>query len=92
MKVIFSEHGNDIVGIELTRRNLETLLLKLDREDSARTIAKLAINPHRTRAHDVYVTAVENEAHYEAEGRPAGEMHPAEEMRITRPTTGVALA
>jgi hypothetical protein len=81
MKAIIE--GDRIVGIELTRRNLETLLLKLDREDSQRTIAKLTPGGY------FLVMSVENDAHYEAEGRPAGEMHAAEETLISRPTTGV---
>lgn len=86
MKAVYE--NNELVGIELTRRNLETLLLKLERADSERTITKLFVNDHRTRAIQFAVTAVENEAHYA--DRPAGEMHPAEEPHLSRPETGVA--
>lgn len=86
MKPVYAH--NELVGVELTRRNLETLLLKLEREDSQRTIVKLFVNPHRTRAIQFAVTAVENEAHYA--DRPAGRMHEAEEPFLSQPDTGVA--
>jgi hypothetical protein len=47
---------NGVVVLELSRRNLETLLEKLDDPFSAKTL----ISPER----DVIVTAVENEEHY----------------------------
>jgi hypothetical protein len=50
--------------LELTRRNLEILLAKLDDPESARTI----IGPEN----NFMVRAVENEAHYA--NRPAGPM------------------
>jgi hypothetical protein len=56
------------VAIELTRRNLEILLAKLDDPDSVRMIVK------EDRIGRVVVRAVENEAHYEAEGREPGPM------------------
>jgi hypothetical protein len=51
-------------GIELTRRNLEVLLAKLDMPGSARTL----IAPES----DFWVRAVENETHYT--GRDSGVM------------------
>jgi hypothetical protein len=51
-----SEEEKEIIGVELTRRNLEVLLAKLDMPDSARTI----IDPTDT----IFVRAVENEVHY----------------------------
>jgi hypothetical protein len=53
MDVVMS-HGR-VVRVELTRRNLEVLLAKLDMPDSARTIERQGIS----------VRAVENEAHYQ---------------------------
>lgn len=56
--------GNTPV-LELTRRNLTTLLLKLDDPLSGKTL----IAPGR----GIIVTAVENEEHYS--DREAGEVH-----------------
>lgn len=52
--------------VELTRRNLEVLLAKLDDPESQRTI----IDPDWM----IGVRAVENEAHYDAEAREPGDM------------------
>ncbi len=60
MRHIIEEHR-----IELTRRNLEILLAKLDDPLSARTIADGTTG--------FRITAVENDAHYAT--RPAGEMY-----------------
>lgn len=48
--------------LELTRRNLETLLAKLDDPNSRRTLIKWE-DPEDGDAH-IEVVAVENEAHY----------------------------
>lgn len=89
MKAIW-ENGQ-IVGYELTRRNLEALLAKLDQPDgvSQRTLTKLAVDSDDGRVIDFFVRAVPNEEHYEAEGRPAGMMYPREEAKISKPSTGV---
>jgi len=58
MRVVHFSTESRSVFIELTRRNLEVLLAKLDDETSARTIIK-SDKPGR-----VEVRAVENEAHY----------------------------
>jgi len=75
------------VFVELTRRNLEALLMKLDlpEGESACTISKPSDDQKLT----LFVKAVEDEQHYEQEGRPAGMMHPREERKLTKPTTGV---
>lgn len=52
--------------LELTRRNLEVLLEKLDMEGSRRTI----VDPD----HKIAVTAVENKEHYARENRRPGAM------------------
>lgn len=59
--------GDDIgfPTVELTRRNLEMLLLKLDDPDSARTIID--------GEYKIAVRAVENEEHYGK--RPPGTMY-----------------
>jgi len=62
MKYIETEH--QLPTLELTRRNLEGLLAKLDDPNSARTL----IDPDNK----IYVKAVENEEHYA--NRPAGPM------------------
>ena len=60
MKYIDNE--DDYPILELTRRNLESLLLKLDDPQSARTL----IDPDRR----IMVRAVENQEHYS--GRDPG--------------------
>lgn len=57
-------------GVELTRRNLEVLLAKLDMPGSARTIVKDGFS----------VRAVENDDHYAAEGREPGPMLVGEDI------------
>jgi len=57
VKVIFGDHPigrGEPVGVELSRRNLEVLLAKLDDPVSERTIWQPGL----------YVKAVENEVHY----------------------------
>lgn len=65
--------------VELTRRNLEALLVKLNGHppNSACTIMNDGWR----------VKAVENAAHYA--DRPAGVMHDETEVAISRPETGV---
>lgn len=81
--------------IFLSRRNLQALLNKLDRvgqgEKSACTIVKYQQEgkAYRQTLKAVSIVAVEDEAYYGAQGRPAGEMHPSEEAVIGRPSTGV---
>lgn len=67
MRVIGGFDGNTH-EVELSRRNLEVLLAKLDMPDSHRTIEK----------DGVYVTAVENVEHYA--DREPGEMLVDEEV------------
>lgn len=52
MKTVRNDNG-DVLGVELTRRNLTILLEKLDMPDSARTISQ-----------DIFITAVEDDVHY----------------------------
>ena len=58
MKVLFFDTERRVALVELSRRNLEVLLAKLDDESSARTIIKV------DKAGTVEVKAVENEKHY----------------------------
>lgn len=57
----------DLPMVELTRRNLEILLLKLDDPRSLCTL----IDPD----HRIAVRAVQNDAHYKAENRVCGAMY-----------------
>lgn len=61
--------------VELTRRNLEVLLAKLDDPASARTL----IDPDDL----IAIRAVENDEHYKAENRVPGPVY--------MPTTGMTL-
>jgi hypothetical protein len=59
-------HETRLHVLELTRRNLETLLAKLDDPNSARTLVD--------GARWVIVKAVENEEHYD-DHRPPGDVY-----------------
>jgi len=69
----------------LSRRNLLSLLHKLDREaageDTQCAIIKhKGVSPHYQQTMDsVMIIAVDDTVYYEAQNRPAGEMHPLEE-------------
>lgn len=75
--------GNEVM-VELTERNLEALLAKvrLPEGESSCMIYSRA-NPDYV----LFVRAVKNEEHYG--DRPAGRMHPREEIHLSRPDTGV---
>lgn len=80
----------------LSRRNLITLLSKLDRdnsgEDTACTIIKnqqVDSPAYRQTMKSIAVIAVQDEDYYGAQNRPAGEMHPADEVKLHKPETGV---
>lgn len=81
--------------IYLSRRNLLTLLSKLDRDangdDTARAILKYQqpTPQYRQTMDTVMVIAVQDEDYYVAQKRSAGEMHPAEEAVISKPSTGI---
>jgi hypothetical protein len=66
-----------VVRVELTERNLRTLLFKLEREDSLRTLEIIAQGDP---PYIVQVVAVDNEAHYS--DRDPGRVHPEEEARL----------
>lgn len=85
--------------IYLSRRNLVALLSKLDRleagEDTACTIIKHR-NPeaveYQQTMDDCAVVAVPDNAFYNAQQRPAGQMVEAEEVKLAKPQWGVAPA
>lgn len=77
----------------LTRRNLLTLLAKLDRDGrgdtSARTIVKQdTVHPVYPCSDVIYVTAVEDSDYYT--DRKPGVMHPAEEENLKGITAFIA--
>lgn len=84
--------------IYLSRRNLVALLAKLDAEaagiQTACTIIKhRQPSPAYQQTMDaIAVIAVQDEEFYGAQSRPAGEMHPREEMQLDKPSTGVQFA
>lgn len=67
--------------VTLSKRNLETLLAKLERADSMRMLIR---QPEPGVV--LTVTAEDNDEHYR--DRPAGEVHPIEETQVSRPATG----
>ena len=72
MNVTVDEYGTIIVI--LSRRNLQTLLLKLDVEDSMKTLTRA------TEGGYLMVVAEENDIHYG--DRTPGPMHPREEEKL----------
>lgn len=82
--------------IYLSRRNLQALLSKLDRqargEHTHCTIIKHrneAVVEYQQTMDDVMVVAVEDEAYYSAQDRAAGRMIEADEVLLAKPSTGV---
>jgi hypothetical protein len=69
------------VHITLSRRNLETLLSKIDRPESARTIGR------QTDKGAVWVTSEPDEYHYQ--GREPGIVHPLDEPVKPKPPAPV---
>lgn len=75
------DHTTDTIEVTLSETNLRTLLAKLQREDSARTIYKHirstgALGGYRT----LVVKAEPDDTHYNGEQR--GLMHPIEENTL----------
>lgn len=81
--------------IYLSRRNLEALLSKLDRlevgEETACAIIKVqgGTEEYKQTMKSIKVIAVPDDLYYAAMNRPAGMMHPADELRLSTPTTGL---
>jgi hypothetical protein len=81
--------------IYLSRRNLVALLAKLDADaagvDTACTIVKYQQpgSAYRQTMKEIAVIAVQDEEYYGAQDRPAGEMHPREEVQLDKPSTGI---
>lgn len=84
--------------IYLSRRNLVALLSKLDRDATGEETACMIVkhkqpSPAYQQTMDtVMVIAVQDDEYYEAQARPAGEMHPREEVQLAKPSTGVSFA
>lgn len=68
------------VHVTLSRRNLKTLLLKLDEPDSARTLVRM-VETDLDKEVILRVTAEDDDIHYV--GRIPGEVHPREEERLS---------
>lgn len=84
--------------IYLSRRNLLTLLSKLDRQangdETMCTIIKNR-NPspsYQQTMQQIAVIAVDDEEYYGSQGRPAGVMVPQDEANLPKPSTGTAFA
>ena len=82
--------------IYLSRRNLMTLLSKLDRlaagQQTACTLVKFQQangQPYNQTIDAVMVTAVPDEVYYPGQARPAGEVYQADEVGLPEPSTGV---
>lgn len=63
------------ITITLSRRNLRTLLLKLERPDSARTLVRTT-----DEGYILVIHAEDDDEHYQ--DRKPGPVHPAEENRL----------
>lgn len=82
--------------VYLSRRNLETLLSKLNRkangEQTTCTIVKTqgpATEAFRQSMKAVAIVAVDNDEYYGAQQRPAGVVHDADEPNVSAPNNGV---
>lgn len=83
----------------LSRRNLLTLLSKLDRKAAGES-TQCTVIKNQNPASDAFkqtmvqcaVVAVEDNEYYGAQNRPAGMMHPADEPNTTVPETGLGFA
>jgi hypothetical protein len=81
--------------IYLSRRNLEALLSKLDRleagEQTACTIVKVQgdAEEYKQTMASIKIIAVPDAVYYTALNRPAGMMHPADEIHLSSPSTGL---
>lgn len=82
--------------IYLSRRNLLALLSKLDRDEAGESthcaiIKNKGISPEFQQTMDtIMVIAVQDDEYYEAQVRPAGVMHPSDEVNLTVPSTGTS--
>lgn len=82
----------------LTRRNLLSLLSKLDREKAGDETACAIIKNQQARPEyqqtmkEIMVIAVQDEDYYLAQQRSAGEMHPQDEINLPKPSTGTAFS
>jgi hypothetical protein len=82
----------------LSRRNLLALLSKLDRDAAGEhTACTLIKHQQPTSAYqqtmkEIAVIAVQDEDYYGAQERPAGEVHPSDEINLTTPSTGTIYA
>lgn len=79
----------------LSRRNLETLLSKLDRQKNGEQTFCTIKKPKDTdgkypNTAAFTVVAVENDEYYSH--RPAGEVHPADEVNASVPASGTTYA
>lgn len=81
--------------IFLSKRNLLALLSKLERaergDNTACTIVKHKQpgDAYQQTMESIEVTAVSDEAYYGSQNRPAGMMHPDDEIFLQKPSTGV---
>jgi hypothetical protein len=84
--------------IYLSRRNLVALLAKLDADaagiETACTIVKYQqpSPAYQQTMKEIAIIAVQDEEYYGTQARPAGEMHPREEVQLDKPSTGVQFA
>jgi len=84
--------------VYLSRRNLLALLSKLDRdaegdETTCMLIKHQQLSPcYKQTMRSIAVIAVQDEEYYSTQQRPAGEVHPADEIKLTTPSTGTQFA
>lgn len=82
----------------LSRRNLLALLSKLDRdaagEHTACTLVKVQqpSPAYQQTMKEIAIIAVQDEEYYGTQNRPAGEVHPSDEVNLTTPSTGTRYA
>jgi hypothetical protein len=78
----------------LSRRNLLALLSKLDRDAAGEHTVCTLIKyqqpspQYQQTMREIAVIAVQDEDYYGTQERPAGEMHPSDEVNLQPPSTG----
>lgn len=84
--------------VYLSRRNLLALLAKLDANIAQPGSSQCSIikyqpssmnAPFRQSMDSLMVIAVDDEAFYAGQQRSAGQMHPREEVKLPKPSTGI---
>lgn len=79
-------YGSNAIAITLSERNLRSLLSKVQRDDSARTMVK----PDDAGGPTLIVSAEPDVEHYGSRGYGPGEVHPVDDPGVATPQSVAA--